>query len=517
METLTALTITPEKALQERVRREKARRHLAAFAEYVSPWYRAARHHKLISEYLELVETFVRTRGATGIGRLLIELPPRHGKSELVSRHFPAWVLGRLPDTRIILASYGADLATSHSRAAREIVTGERFRALFGDRSTVEMAVQLSSDSRSVEAWELAAPNRGGVTAAGVGGGITGKGAHLLIMDDPFKNRDEAESEAQRERVWNWWTSSAYTRLEDGGAVIGMFTRWHGDDWAGRLLRAMANEPKADRWVVLCLPAIWEESHFEGPWEEYHQMQLRNGVWAEREDLLERRPGAALWPEKYNEQDLDRIRMNIGLYDWEALYQQRPYARSGNFFQREWMVVVDEPPKPEAIAERVRFWDKAATTAGDYTAGVLMCRTVDGLYYVEHVTRGQWQPGDRDAKMLETALFDLSRPGPHAVQWHQQDPGSAGRDSAEATNRLMAGRGIEARFEAVTGDKSVRAGPLSSMAQGGGLRLVRGGWNAEFMDECAAFPKGRYDDQVDAASAAFNKLDLRALDGKLFY
>src|SRR5512139_2333344 len=195
--------VKPEEALEERVRREKARRHLVEFSEYVSPWYRAARHHRLVAEYLELVETYVRTGGHTGISRLLIFQPPRHGKTEQVSKQFPAWVLGRNPDIRIIMASYGADLAVDNSRAVREIVKGERFTALFGNLSTVDAPVELSSDSRSVEAWDLAAPHRGGMRASGVGGGITGKGAHILIVDDPFKNRQEAESEAKREEVWN--------------------------------------------------------------------------------------------------------------------------------------------------------------------------------------------------------------------------------------------------------------------------------------------------------------------------
>lgn len=512
-----AVQFSQEAALKERVRREKARRRLVDFMQYVSPWYRAASFQRYVAEYLEQVETYVRTGGTTGIGRLLISLPPRHGKSEMVSRHFPAWVLGRLPNSRVILASYGADLAMDNSRAARNLVMSERYQAVFGalaEGGTVE----LSSDSRSVQAWDLAAPNRGGVVAAGVGGGITGKGAHLLVIDDPFKNRKEAESEVYRQDVWDWWTSSAYTRLEQGGAVIGMFTRWHADDWAGRLLRAMATDEGAENWVTISLPAI-ADNGFESDlsWEEYALGQLRNGVWVDREDPLGREAGRALWPEKYNEEDLGRIRASVGIYDWEALYQQRPYLRSGAFFSREWLPVVEEGPRAEETAERVRYWDKASSATGDYTAGVLMCRTQGGVYYVEHVVRGQWTAGERDRVMVETAKFDLMRLGATVQTWHQQDPGSAGRDSAEATNRLLAEAGMEARFETVSGSKEVRAGPWSSMCQGGGVRLVRGGWNEAFIEEHTAFPLGRYDDQVDAAASAFGKLASRVIEGRLFY
>ena len=503
--TVAAMQISQQEALAERVRREKARRHLIDFSEYISPWYQAARHHRLAAEYLEQVETYIRTKGRTGIGRLLIFMPPRHGKTELVSKHFPAWVLGKQPNSRVILASYGADLAEGNSRAVRANVQASQFGAVFGDKSTVDAAVELSSDSRSVKAWDLASPHRGGVAAAGVGGGITGKGAHLLVVDDPFKNREEAESESNRERVWDWWTSSAYTRLEDGGAVVGMLTRWHPDDWAGRLLKQMANEPKADRYVVVCLPALAEADLGEG-WEQEQQEKLRDGVWVERTDELGRQPGEALWPVKFSSEDLERIKANVGAYDFEALYQQQPYLRSGSFFLREWLPVLERGPKPDEIQARIRYWDKASSKSGDYTAGVLMCRTYDGKYYVEHVARGRWTTYERERAMAETGRIDKQRPGPLVRTWHQQDPGGAGLDSAKATNANLAEAGIEAHYKAVTGSKEDRAGPYSGMCQAGNVYLIAGGWSHDFIEEHLSFPKGRNDDQVDAAASAFNQL-----------
>jgi len=524
---VSGILLKPEAARRELARRKLARRHLVDFSEYVAPWYRAARHHRLVAEYLELVETYIRSEGQTGIGRLLIEEPPRHGKTEQVSHLFPAWLLGRMPDINIILTSYNADRANDNSRAVREIVNSDRYRAVFGELATIDASlkagvqapVELSSDSRSVQQWDLAAPNRGGVVAAGVGGGITGVGAHLFVVDDPIKNREEAESEAYRERLWEWWTSSAYTRLEKGAAVIGMFTRWHGDDWSGRLLKMMAGDPKADRWTVLCLPAIWEDEKVPKgkTFERFQREQMLEGVWIDEKDALGRKAGEALWPEKYNEEDLKRIQVNIGEYDWSALYQQRPYLRLGNFFQRDWFAIVEAPPKPEEIRQRVRYWDKAGTMGGDYTAGVLMSLTKDGIIFIEHIARGQWSPGDRDAMMLATAQEDAKRPGPAATIWHFKDPGSAGKDSAQATNRMFANKGLTAYFEDVTGSKETRAGPWSSLCQGGGARLVRGGWNAPYIEEHVAFPKGKFDDQVDASAGAFGKLASGTLEGQLFY
>ena len=218
---------SPSQALETRVKRTLARRSFLHFCEYVDEKFEAAPHVSLLCEKLQQVAKFIETDGKEGIGRLMIMLPPRHGKSELASRKFPAFLLGRRPDSRIILTSYGADLASRNSRDVREIVTGKPFQALFGVKSGTEMPVLLSSDSRSVTAWDLAQPHLGGVIAAGVGGGISGLGADLMVMDDPFKNREEAESEGRRDLVDDWWKSSARTRLSPRGAVIIFHTRWH--------------------------------------------------------------------------------------------------------------------------------------------------------------------------------------------------------------------------------------------------------------------------------------------------
>jgi predicted phage terminase large subunit-like protein len=544
-------------ARRELARRELARRRLADYCAYVSPWFQRPRHLQYAVRKLEEVERYVRTRGEEGIGRLLIMMPPRHGKSELVSRHFPAWVLGRNPDVRVVLTSYGADLAVRNSRALRDQVSGMKFVNVFGERGTPPPAptqmgtfgegrivVELSSDSRNVQAWDLAAPARGGVVATGVGGALTGMGANLLIVDDPVKNREEAESEEARRRVWEWWTSTAYTRLEEGGAVVGMLTRWHTDDWAGRLLAAAAHEAGADQWEVVCFPAIaegisqdrqdeedgqdktWSEERGEGihrirqDEEDGQDKTFLMGKSDGGRDVLGRRAGEALWPEKYNVEDLERIKANVGAYDWEALYQQSPYSRSMGFFKREWFAVVEQGPKEEEVVERVRAWDKAGTATGkggDYGVGVLLAMTSLGVVYVEHVERGQWRPMEREEAILRCAEIDRMRKGARTMIWHQQDPGSSGLDSAEATNRMLAGKGFEARFETVTGTKEVRAGPWSTMCQGGGVRLVRGGWNEAFVAEHEAFPRGRYDDQVDAASWGFVKLGMGMIEGKLMY
>ena len=508
--------------------REAAKRYFVGFECYVASYYKPANHHRLVAKYLEQVELYIRTKGKQGIGRLLILEPPRYGKSEQASRHFPAWVLGKNPDIRVILTSYGADLATKFSRAARDIVLSHSFKALFGTLAGEESPVVLAEDSRSVKSWDLAAPYRGGMMAAGVGGAITGTGAHLLIVDDPFKNREEAESEAHRESVWEWWTSTAYTRLEDGAAIVIMLTRWHGDDLAGRLLKQMATDPKTDRWTVVCLPAFAEsysqESHRieesggspteEKSFEEYQRMKMLEGVWVNERDPLGRQAGEALWPEKYSVEDLERTRANSE-YDFQALYQQSPYLRQGNMFQREWFTIVEAGPKLEEIVNRMWFWDKAGSqkvVAGtNYACGVVMSFTKDELVYVENIARRQCTPGERDKMMVSAMKADRETGRPIHCIWHQQDPGSSGLDSAQMTNQMLVKAGFnKIRFETVRGegDKEVRAGPWSSALQGGMVRLVRGGWNQAYIEEHVRlkFPSVTFDDQEDASSWGFGKL-----------
>jgi len=494
--------------------RELARRNLVDFSTYVAyPRWTSTAHHRAASRLLEQVETYIRTGGKEGIGRLLIMMPPRHGKTLQCSQHFPAWLLGKQPDSKIILTSYGEGLATGNSRAVRDMINSDRYRAVFGSMSCVDTPVELSTDSRSVASWDLAAPNRGGLIAASVGSGITGFGAHLLVVDDPFKDRVDVESQSSRDRVWGWWTSTAYTRLESGGAVVGSLTHWNGDDWAGRLIKAMVNNPEADQWHILCLQAIYEPCNYDRDKETFEDFKLRmmrEGIFVQLEDPLGRRPGTALWPNKYPAKKLMQYKINVGPYDWESLYQQRPYSREGNLFKRDWFTVVETPPKPEDIIARVRYWDKAGSKSGkgDYSVGVLMCLTRDDVYYVEHVARIMGTPGDRDHLMQDTGKIDMQRAGIKPVIWHEQDPGSAGLDSAQATNRMFAKLGITAYFEQVSGSKPSRAGPWSTQCQAGNVRLVRGAWNDPYIEVHLRFgsTKSLTDDDVDASSGAYSKL-----------
>lgn len=437
---------------------------LAAYAIAHDEAYQVAWHHRLIAKTLERVE-----RGE--LSRVIINMPPRHGKSKLASQYFPAWYMGRNPNRYIIAASYSAELAADMGQAVRDLSNDPMHAAIFDGTA-------LRQDSKARSRFMT---RQGGVYfGTGIGGPITGKGAHLLLIDDPVKSRAEADSEAKRRAIKRWYASDAYTRLMPDAAIVVIQTRWHEDDLAGWLLKEHAHEG----WEVLSLPAIAEQ-------DEPHRAQ-----------------GEALWPWAYPLDRLERIKKTLvaeeGERSWLALYQQRPRAIEGMMFKRPWYEIVDAAP---AVAERVRYWDKAGTDGGGaYTAGVLMSRTDEGLYLIEDVIRGQWSAGAREKVIKQTAEADKARHG-HVVSWVEQEPGSGGKESAENTIRNLDGFAVHA--ERVTGDKVTRAEPLASQSEAGNVRLLRGAWNTEFLDEITAFPLGKYKDQTDAASGAYNKLAAR--------
>lgn len=458
------------------MRAERERRRVLTFKEFVDrvrPRYRWYRHCLILAEVLQRV--------ADGeIKRLMVFMPPRHGKSELVSRLFTAYYLYRFPDRWAGLCSYGAELAYTLSRSAREFYT--------------RSGGPLASDATAVKHWETG--RGGGFWAAGVGGPITGKGWHLGVIDDPIKNAQEASSSTIRETQWDWYGSAFYTREEPNendeadGALIVVQTRWHEDDLSGRLVTAEKDEEEAERWHIVSFEAVKDENPATFP-----------AACTVEPDWRE--PGEALCPERRPLEKLKRIRRAVGEYTWNALYQQQPRPRSGGFFKVGLIDVVDRVP---ADAVRVRFWDKAATEDdGDYTVGLLLAKGADGIYYVEDVVRGRWGPLVRNQKMRETAETDAARYGKQVRIWVEQEPGSSGKDSAIASVRLL--EGFPCRFERPTGDKQLRADPFAAAVEAGLVKLVKGSWNHQaYLDELEAFPRGTHDDQVDASSGAFNKL-----------
>lgn len=278
---------------QELAKRELARRRLLDFTKFTFPDYKVNWHHKVIAEKLDLVE-----QGK--IKRIIFTVPPRHGKSELVSIQFPAFIIGKDKNRNIIEASYSGDLAVDFGRQVRNIIASDRYKHLFPN-------VTLAEDSQAKGKWNT--NGRGAYNAVGVGGATTGKGADFLIIDDPVKNRQDAESEVVRKSTWDWYTSTALTRLSPNGAVIVVMTRWHDDDLVGRILRS----ENADKWEVVHFPAIATDN------EPY------------------RASGEALWSDHFTLDKLQTIKQDIGSYDWASLYQGNPLDSESQEFRRDMM------------------------------------------------------------------------------------------------------------------------------------------------------------------------------------
>jgi len=385
----------------------------------------------------------------------MIFMPPRHGKSELASKRFPAWCLGRDPKRQIIAASYNSDLANDFGRNVRNLVGEPEFGQVFP-------GVSLAPDSAAANRMNT---NHGGAyVAAGVGTAVTGRGAHIALIDDPFKDREEADSERRRELVWAWYRSTLYTRLMPGGAVVVILTRWHEDDLAGRLLEQDGDKKDGGQWDVLSMPAINAD-------------------------------GQALWPEWYGVDTLARIKATIGPREWSALYQQQPQPDDGTYFQRAWFTNWVKLPD-------VRYYgtsDYAVTDGGgDYTV-----HTVWGIGNNGDVYRvAQWKGQTASDRWIEEKLDLIAKYKP--LCWFGEG-GVIQKAIEPMLKRRMRERGVFCRLEWMpsVADKPTRARSFQAMAATGRVHFEPGADLSEFL----VFPAGKHDDEVDTASLIGRAID----------
>lgn len=425
-------------------------------------WYR---HCEVLADRLEDV-------AAGRIKRLMVFLPPRHSKSEMVSRLFSAYWLSRNPDQYVGLASYGVELARTLARAARS-----NYREAGGS---------ISSESAAVTHWETT--QGGGMWSAGAGGSITGKGMGLGLLDDPTKDAADARSEVIRNAQREWWSSTFRTRLEPNGAIVVIQTRWALDDLSGWLLeRESGEEPEG--WHVVSLPALAESESRAFP-----ASCTVEPDWRE--------PGEALCSERYPVRELEKLRGQTSSHVWNALYQQHPVPREGNRFKWDWFRIVDAAPAKVLV--RVRFWDLAGTDdAGDSTSGGLVSIDEPGVTWIEDCSAGQWSPARRDEHIVETAKADRAKYGDKLHIEIEGDSGIDGGPRTQALVRKLAG--FRVSVTRPTKSKEERAEPLASQAEAGNVRMVKGDWNGPTLLELTDFPFGKHDDRTDSLAGAYNK------------
>lgn len=444
-----------------------------------------------------LVDLYAGVYRELGYIGVIVEEPPRHGKSELCSHYNPAWYLGTRPDDRVILVSYEATFAASWGRKARDTLV-EFGPEVFG--------VEINSRSSAADRWDIKG-RRGGMYTAGILGGITGKGANVLVLDDIVKNAAEANSEIIRERHWTEFKQTFRTRLEPDGVIFVIGTRWHEDDLIGRLLavqgdsREGKNHPlydeDGDRYLRVRLPAIAEE-----PDEEFPEA-----------DPLGRAPGEELFPERWPKRKLKPL---MNTTTWASLYQQRPVPKEGGLFNPENFEIVPEPGgKWKKV---VRRFDLAATEEKpnidpDWTVGLLYAEHPNGLYYVLDIVRGRFGPDEVERTLRETKTADRKRFGSQIKFTVEREPGSQGKLYIKHLARTIF-RGCNFRGIPSTGSKMLRADTVAAATERKEVKIVRGCRNMkELLHEARHFPFGKHDDCIDALSGAHE--DLTARSGKV--
>jgi predicted phage terminase large subunit-like protein len=423
-----------------------------------------AHHHRLLLQKLDEVSK-------TPHGRMMIFMPPGSAKSTYASVVFPSKYLGEQGGRKLILASYGDDLARKMGRRTRSIIKQRRYAGVWNCSLTAE----------SSAAQEFALTNGSEYMSCGILSGITGNRANGIIIDDPIKGREQANSETVRAKTWDAYEDDLKTRLIPGGWIVLIQTRWHEDDLAGRILPTDWNGESGrilckdgNEWEVLCLQARCEVDN--------------DPLWRQRGDYL--------WPEWFDRKHWAQFEQNART--WAALYQQRPTPLDGDLFKPDQISVIET--LPETNIQWVRGWDLASTTDGDYTAGVKLGRLPDNRLVIADVVRLRTGPDRRDAALVNTAALD----GKKTKQSIPQDPGQAGKTQVLYLTRALVGYTVITSPE--TGDKVTRAEPVAAQVNVGNVSMLRGDWNTALINELRAFPNGTNDDQVDALSRAFAEL-----------
>jgi predicted phage terminase large subunit-like protein len=424
-----------------------SRKSLLSYA--VCNWrqFQIGNHTRLIADKLQKVEQGI-------IKRLIIEAPPRHGKTYLVSENFPAWYMGKHPDHSIIFSSYSQKIANKSGRKVRNQILNQGFAEIFP-----ECALSIDSKSKSDFVTTLG----GEYKAVGVGGGVTGSGGHLVILDDTLKGRKQADSKVFRDDLKEFYSSSIYTRLYPGAAIIIMQTRWHEDDLIGHVLAEHADE----NWVRLTLPAINDNNE-------------------------------ALWPERYPLERLLKIKAVMSAYDWLSLYQQRPSSKEGNIFKKDRFVFHDQPP--EDYDTEIQSWDLSFKEGIDNSFVVgQVWRKRGPMAYLCHQFRKQIGFNDTVRAFLMTQeLF----------------PFSFGKLVEEKANGPAVIESLKNKVPGIipvpaTSSKESRAAAVSDIQESGCVSLPnpdKNPWVLEFIERCGSFPKCDFDDEIDAMTQALDHL-----------
>mgnify|MGYP000933449332 FL=1 len=449
----------------QEIRLAKARKGLSYFTLHTKPDYLLGWVHKEICDELD---RFLQDVADKKSPRLIITMPPRSGKSELVSRRFPAFALGRNPELQIIATSYSSDLSQRFNRDVQRVIDDEKYFDLFPNTRLSNSRVRTDSRGsyiRTSDLFEIVG-HAGAYRSCGVGGGITGQGADILIIDDPIKDRAQAGSKTIRDSIWDWYTSTAYTRLSPGGGVIVMATRWHTDDLIGRLIQRMG---EGDTFRIVNYPAIAEH------------------------DELHRKAGEALHPERYPLSTLLQIQKTIGSRDWEALYQQLPVPDGGALFKLEWFRRWTATSLPPEFDHTLMSWDMTFKDSknSDYVVGQVWGKKGPNFYLLDQV-RGQW-----DFVKTKEMVRVLAHKWPRVVRKLVEDKANGSAVISELKSTVSGFVPITP-----TESKEARASSVTPYFEAGNVFIPEDSaapWVPHYVSELLEFPAGSHDDQCFVA------------------
>lgn len=459
---------------QKQIKNELARRSLIRFVTEINPSYQVGWFNKEIADKLERFYLNVMEGKQP---RLMIFAPPRSGKSELFSRAFPAWAFGKNPNLQIIASSYSSDLSTRMNRDVQRIMMSEKYEEIFPETKLNSKRVVTATQNalRNSEIFEIVG-HTGAYRSAGVGGGITGMGADISIIDDPIKDAAEANSATFRDRVWDWYVTTLYTRLSPKSGILLGMTRWHEDDLAGRLIQEAQKD--GDKWEILSFPAIAEQ-------DEEH-----------------RKEGEALHPERYDLNRLLKIKSALGSYAWNALYQQHPSTKGGDIIQGAWFGRYDVAPRIKRIGV---FMDTAQKTGeqNDYSVLLLAGLGYDNAIYLLDLKRGKW-----DAVELENTTKDFfakHKSTYNGLMFYIEDKSSG----TGLIQKIKRENNIPVRAVTPQKDKYTRVLDVVGYIESGYVNLpTNGAWVSDFVDECEKFTADNshlHDDQVDTLTMAISE------------
>jgi predicted phage terminase large subunit-like protein len=473
------------------IRVERARRKLITFTTHTYPEYQAGWFHQDLGAKLD---QFLEDVVAKKSPRVILVGPPRSGKTELVSRRFPAKALGKYPDLSIIATSYGSDLASTNNRDVQRIIDDTVYEEVYPETKLFSANVRTVARGtwlRNNDVFEIVG-RKGVYRSAGVMAGITGRGAHILLIDDPIKNREEAESATYREKLWQEWTHTLYTRLAPGGGILIILTRWNEDDLAGRLIKAM--KEGGEHWDVYVYPAI-----------------------AEKDDE-HRKIGEALHPERYNVEDLTRIKLAVGEYTFNSMYQGRPSAAEGNIFKRGFAQFI-----PRSMVKPTRTiisWDTAfgkTQASGAYSVSLGMQMFDRGIFIFDRKRDRYQYSALKEATYLQAAMC-VDKYGLEALLIEDKASGQSLVQDAQQDTRLPV-KPIEPE-----GDKIMRANVCTPyweskrvffpMDEDTGLPEP---WVSDFLEYLYSFPNSAYKDDVDAFTQGIKYLTMGPGQGILSY